>query len=213
MPHLNSEFNYWIKPNNSNTVVVALEKLKDIAVRHSPLIGDMEDCEREISKIDGPYHIAVLYEYFAMAYYQLAAISRYQAQHNPNVGGTDFYDNEARGYALKCIEYADKGFEWNNRTLQKSLAEPMSHWWPQDKLESDRKRLQNPDDRVDFNLQWYRTAGRAIRAYYNLVPFKEAYAEVKELKIIFSDQFAPEDDPTMQWVLTSKTGERPQSQQ
>lgn len=212
MPQLNREFNHWINPNINEKNAVVIDRLTNLAARHPSLIADMKACESELSKLESPYEIVALYDYFAMAYYQLSAISSYLAQHSANVADANRYNDEAKKYARMSIEYADKGLDWNTQVTQRQLAAPASNWWTQDKLESDIKRLLSPQDRIDAALRWYRTAGRAILAYYNEVPFNEVYAEVESLKDEFQHQDPPEDDPTMRWVLTSENGERPQGQ-
>jgi hypothetical protein len=163
----------------------------------------MEQCESQTTMLPGPYWVAVLYNYLAMAYYQLAAISRFQTDAESDDQLKKLLKDEAVRFAYRGIQYADNGLAWHKRILQTPWTESGKDW-PEETYITQSDTLRDPSKRQDDDLLWYRTACRAVLAYYGQTDLEEVRREIIHLKSVSPPEDQPEEDPTMLWILTSK---------
>lgn len=181
-----------------------LGKLMDA---HGPALEYMLIDENNPTALSPPHKVVSLYLYLAMACYQKAAISQHFAL-RPD--GTGRNSSEALKLARQCIEYADKGLEWETR-IKEYQPNQVNESWTLEKYEYSKSELIKRPFRL--HLIWYRTAGRAISAYYSddvgfLRDVREEVKNLSEMEI-FQPKDRPEDDETMMWFLTSNEGEKP----
>jgi hypothetical protein len=193
MPQLNNDF-MRLMHEDALTPVVS-EELRKLIDRHMGLIEVMERATEHPEKQVRPSKVVALYNFLAMAHYQVAAIfNRLSALPIDSLLMRD----ESINHARLAEKYSDLGLAWDKQIKSEHVDLRL---WNQGAYDLSRMVLHDQD--IMSDLEWYRTAARAILAYNNVLPFAKVIDEVSALKRKFRTVDKPEDDDSMRWMLES----------